>query len=121
MAETLRNIPVELSGHKLLVSEPPVAKTRETESGATEVVTNPADGSTLFVVLLFAKPRPRDGRSGGKGAEIKVTLETDPGDEIDEGTRIELINPRVSHWENELGGRTMSGLSWRATGLKPAA
>lgn len=114
----LRNIPVELSGHKVLVTEVPTVKTREDKNGQQQVVTD-RDGATQYVVALFVKPRPNGDGYAGKGAEIKCTLETDPGDVVSEGDRIELINPRVSHWENEIDGRQMSGLAWRATGVKP--
>ncbi len=115
----LRNIPVLLDGYKLMVSEDPQVKTRENANGESEVVTD-WQGVPQYTVALFAKPLPVDGKPGGKGAEIRVTLETEPGEEISEGVRVELVNPRVSHWENELGGRMMSGLSWKATGLKLA-
>lgn len=114
----LRNIPVELSGHKVLVTEPPTVKTRE-KNGQAEVVTDSRTGATQFVVTLFVKPLPNEEGYAGKGAEIKCTLETDPGDAVEEGDRVELIGPRVSHWENEIDGRQMSGLAWRATGVKP--
>jgi hypothetical protein len=114
----LRNIPVELSGYKVLVTEDPAVKTREGKNGVAEVVTDYA-GATQYVVALFLKPLPNEQGRTGKGAEIKCTLETDPGDVVSEGDRIELINPRVSHWENEIDGRQMSGLAWRATGVKP--
>ena len=115
----LRNIPVELSGHKVLVTERPTVKTWEDKDGQAVVATGNND-ETLYVVVLFIKPLPSENGRAGKGAEIKCTLETDPGDEIDEGDRVELINPRVSHWERQMDdGRTMSGLAWRATGVKP--
>nr|WP_051110060.1 hypothetical protein [Saccharomonospora halophila] len=113
----MRNIPVLLDGYKLLVSEEPQVKMRENDKGEPEVVTD-WQGATQYVVVLFAKPKAVDGRPAGKGSEIRVTLETEPHEEIPEGSRVELVNPRVSHWESELGGRTMSGLSWRATGVK---
>jgi hypothetical protein len=117
----LSNIPVELSGHKVLVTEAPTVKTREGEGGVREVVVDGRTKATLYVVALFVKPRPNGEGYAGKGAEVKCTLETDPGDEVSEGALVELINPRVSHWENEINGRTMSGLAWRATGIKPVA
>ncbi|GAB3901483.1 hypothetical protein ACFQ1S_04320 [Kibdelosporangium lantanae] len=111
----LRNIPVVLEGYKVQVTEAPTVKMFE-ENGKQVVATDSRDGATLYVVSLFVKPLPdpNTGRTG-KGAEIKVTLETDPGQEIEDGDRVQLINPRVSYWEND--GR--SGMSWRATGLKP--
>jgi hypothetical protein len=117
----LRNIPVELSGHKVLVTEAPTVKMREGTDGQQEVVIDRQTDATLFTVALFVKPRPNGEGYAGKGAEIKCTLETDPGDVVSDGDLVELINPRVSHWENELNGRMMSGLAWRATGIKPVA
>lgn len=116
----LRNIPVMLDGYKLQVTEEPTVKMRENDSGVLEAATD-WQGITQYVVTLFAKPRPVEGRPAGKGAEIRVTLETEPQEQSDDGSRVELINARVSHWENELGGRKMSGLSWKATGVKLAA
>jgi hypothetical protein len=114
----VKNIPVELSGHKARVVEAPTMKTRE-KNGQTEVVTGFND-ETLFVVGLFIKPLPNEQGRAGKGSEVRATLETDPGDEIQEGDLVELINPRVSHWEMTTeDGKTISGLSWRATGIKP--
>jgi hypothetical protein len=95
-------------------------KTREGKNGVAEVVTD-YNGATQYVVVLFVKPRPNEQGRAGKGDEIKCTLETDPGDEVSEGDLVELINPRVSHWENEIDRRQMSGLAWRATGIKPVA
>nr|WP_042184898.1 hypothetical protein [Kibdelosporangium sp. MJ126-NF4] len=110
----MKNIPVLLEGYKVVVTEDPTVKTYE-DNGKT-VVSTDYSGAQLYVVSVFVKPlpNPETGRAG-KGVEVKVTLETDPGDDIREGSRVELINPRVSHWENERG----SGLSWKATGLKP--
>lgn len=112
----LRNIPVVLERYKIQVTESPTVKMRE-ENGKETAVTD-RDGATMYVVSLFVKPLPdpQTGRTG-QGAEIKVTLETEPGEEIQEGLRVELINPRVSYWEND--GR--SGMSWKATGVVLAA
>jgi hypothetical protein len=115
----LRNIPVELSGHKVLVTEAPTVKTREGSDGERVVVVDRQTQATQYVVVLFVKPRPNADGYAGKGDEIKCTLETDPGDVVSDGDLVELINPRVSHWENEIDGRVMSGLAWRATGIKP--
>jgi hypothetical protein len=119
MAEGLSNIPVELSGYKAQVTEDPVVKTRRDENGVDVPVTDYA-GVMQYVVMLFLKPLPVGDRRAGKGSEIKCTLETEPDEDIREGARVELINPRVSHWENDFNGRTMSGLSWKATGIKLA-
>ncbi|MHA6797779.1 hypothetical protein [Bounagaea algeriensis] len=113
----LRNIPVLLEGYKLQVSEEPTVKTRQDEAG-NEVVATDYQGATQYVVSVFAKPLDENGKARGKGEEIKVTLEAEPED-IEDGTRVELINPRVSHWQNDFGNGTTSGLSWKATGIKP--
>ncbi|GGI92361.1 hypothetical protein GCM10011581_31890 [Saccharopolyspora subtropica] len=117
----LRNIPVLLEGYRLMVLEEPELKTRRNDAtGEVETVTD-WQGAPQYVISVHAKPRKTaDGRPAGKGAEIKVTLETEPTEEISDGSIVELINPRVSHWETELNGRTMSGLAWKATGVKLA-
>lgn len=117
----LKNIPVELSGHKVQVTEAPMIKMYEDDNGKQTVATAFGSDAALFVVSVFLKPLPDANGRSGKGAEVKVTLETDPG-EVAEGSRVELINPRVSHYEfSDKDGRSLSGLSWKATGLKPAA
>ena len=110
----MRNIPVLLEGYKLQVTEAPVVKTFEQDG--RQVVSTDRDGVQLYVVSLFVKPlpNPQTGRAG-KGEEIKVTLETDPGEGIEEGDRVELINARISFWE--VDGR--AGLAWRASGITP--
>lgn len=111
----MRNIPVNLNGFKLTITEAPALKMRENEDKQMVVVTD-GNGVQQFVVSLFVKPLPRDGRPAGKGEEIRVTLATDPGEGFEEGMRVELIDPTVSAWA--MGDR--SGLSFRAMGLKPA-
>ncbi|WP_431879965.1 hypothetical protein [Amycolatopsis sacchari] len=114
----MRNIPVNLSGFKLTITEAPAMKTRENEAtGESEVVVNRFTNEVQYVVALFAKPLPRkDGKPAGKGEEIRVTLTADPGEGFEEGMRVELIDATVSAWA--MGDR--SGLSFRALGLKPA-
>ncbi len=112
----VRDIPVILSGHRLSVVEPPCAKTREDGS----LITN-RDGVTQFVVALFMKVKAQPGGWAPKGEEVRVTLETDPGDGFEEGMRVELVNPRLSAYQlttNE--GREVSGVSFKAAGLVPA-
>jgi len=106
----MRNIPVNLAGFKLRVVEEPSIKVDQDGKVKT------AYGTTdpLYVVGVFAKPLATEDGYRGKGDEFKVTLVADPG-QIDEGAVVELIDPTVSHWENE--GR--SGLSWKAQALKP--
>jgi len=71
-------------------------------------------------VSLFAKLRAGDGVRRAKGEEIKVTLETDPGEVFEEGSYVQLVNLRVSPYSflNDRG-QTLSGLSFKATGLTP--
>jgi len=115
----MRDIPVVLNGYKLTVVEPPAPKTRDDGSGRPVVVTD-RDGVTQFVVSLFAKLRTQPGQRAPKGEEIKVTLATDPGDGFGEDTRVELIDPRLNAYQiDSPDGRTVSGISFKAMGLKP--
>jgi len=114
----MRNIPVNLGGYKLMITEEPTMKTRELDDGKTEVVTD-YQGVTQFVVAVFAKARAVEGQRAPKGEEIKVTLTSDPGEGFEEGSYVELVDPRVSPWEMTRNGQTSSGLSFRAAGLKP--
>src|SRR5690348_11333192 len=110
----MRNIPVNLGGYRLMVTEAPVMKTRE-EDGRVETVTD-RDGATLFTVSLFAKQK------GEKGEEIKVTLATDPGETFEEGDLVELVNATLSPYSfKNAKGETVSGIAFRAMGLKPVA
>src|SRR5262245_7805985 len=113
----MRNIPVNLSGFKLMVTEAPVLKMRENDKGEMVPATD-YQGVQQYVVALFAKRRPSaEGGYAGKGEEIRVTLATDPGEGFEEGGYVELIDATVSHWSNDRG---QSGLSFKAMGLKPA-
>jgi hypothetical protein len=108
----LRNLPVLLEGYRLMVAEEPMIKTRE-ENGRDVPVTD-RDGATLFTVSVFVKPPADEKGRSGKGLEVKVTLETEPGEEIEYASPVELINPRISQWE--MDGR--AGVAWKATGVK---
>ncbi|SFS94590.1 hypothetical protein [Saccharopolyspora flava] len=110
----MRNIPVNLQGHKLMITEAPTLKMFENDHGVQEVVTD-RQGVQQFVVSLFAKRKAQPGEYAGKGEEIKVTLTADPGEGFEEGTYVELIDATVSYWERN--GR--SGLSFRANGMTP--
>lgn len=107
----MRDIPVNLGGYKLMVTEEPTQKTRE-RNGVTEFVTD-REGVSMFIVSLFAKTK------GQKGEEIKVTLEADPG-QVEDGSVVELIHPRLNYYEfNNDEGQKVSGISFKAAGLKP--
>jgi hypothetical protein len=112
----VKNIPVNLSGYRLTVSENPEMKTRK-ENGVDTVVTD-RDGVTKYTVALMVKAKCQ------KGEEIRVTLDSDPGEDFseDEMTRVELIDPRVTPYsfKNERG-ETVSGVAWGAAGMKPLA
>ncbi|SFE11486.1 hypothetical protein SAMN04487819_1082 [Actinopolyspora alba] len=109
----MRNIPVNLGGYKLLVTEEPMQKTRERD-GMTEVVTDAKTDLPLFIISLFAKAK------GQKGEEIKVTLDADPG-EVEEGSLVELVDARVSPFDFVNGkGEKVSGITFRAAGVTPA-
>ena len=117
----MRDIPVMLSGYKLTVVEPPAPKMREDGRGGWMPVTD-RQGVTQFVVALFAKLRVGPGERAPKGEEIKVTLATDPGPGFEEDTRVELVDPRINSYQiDSPDGRSISGLAFKALGLKPAA
>ena len=91
----------------------------KTKQDGTVIVNH--DGVTQFVVALFMKLRPQPGQRAPKGEEVRVTLETDPGEGFEEGMRVELVNPRVSTYQLTTDdGRELSGVSFKATGLIPA-
>jgi hypothetical protein len=72
-------------------------------------------------VSLFVKQRVAAGERAPKGEEIKVTLATDPGPGFDEDTRVELVDPRINSYQiDSPDGRSISGLAFKAVGLKPA-
>lgn len=115
----MRDIPCNLSGYTLMLTEPPEMKTREGKDGQTEVVTDRDTKAALFVVSLFAKQRRVEGRKAPRGEEIKVTVEADPG-ELEDGAYVELIDPRVSPYSFKNDeGQTVSGISFRAAAIKP--
>lgn len=111
---------MNLSGYRLMVTEEPTMKMRENKGGEMEPATD-RDGVAKFVVMLFAKPRPRPGERTGRGEEIKVTLACDPGEGFTEGSYVELVNPVLNTYEmrGEDGQITGSGVWFKADGLKP--
>jgi hypothetical protein len=116
----MQQIPVNLGGYKLTIVETPAMKTR-TVDGREEFVTDRRTGATMFEVSLFAKQRVTEaGQKAPKGEEIKVTLATDPGEGFEEDTRVELVGATVSPYsfKNDKG-ETVSGISFKALGLKP--
>lgn len=116
----MRDIPVMLGGYKLTVVEPPAPKTRDDGNGGVVVVTD-REGATQFVVSLFAKLRVAAGQRAPKGEEIKVTLSTDPGQGFEEDTRVELVDAKLNAYQiDSPDGRSISGVSFKAMGLKPA-
>ena len=116
----MRDIPVMLDGYKLTVVEPPAPKMREDAAGNLVPATT-RDGVTQFVVSLFAKLRTAPGQRAPKGEEIKVTLETDPGDGFGEDVRVALVSPRINAYQiDNADGRSISGISFKAVGLAPA-
>jgi hypothetical protein len=118
---TIRDVPVLFSGFRCTVVDPPRPKTRDDGAGGQVVVTD-RNGVTQFVVSLFVKQRVGPGERSPKGEEIKVTLATDPGPGFDEDTRVELVEPRINSYQiDSPDGRSISGLAFKAVGLKPAA
>jgi hypothetical protein len=116
----MRDLPVLLSGYRCTVVDPPCPKTRDDGAGGQVVVTD-RNGVTQFVVSLFVKQRVPAGERAPKGEEIKVTLATDPGPGFEEDTRVELVDPRINAYQiDSPDGRSISGLAFKAVGLKPA-
>ena len=73
------------------------------------------------MVSLFAKLRVQPGERAPKGEEIKVTLETDPGEGFEEDTRVELVDARLNAYQIETeDGRSISGISFKAMGSSPS-
>ena len=71
------------------------------------------------MVSLFAKLKVQPGQRAPKGEEIKVTLATDPGEGFEEDTRVELIAPMLNAYSIEGPRGTVSGVAFKAMGLKP--
>ncbi|OLL74914.1 hypothetical protein Ae168Ps1_3311c [Pseudonocardia sp. Ae168_Ps1] len=118
--ETMRDLPVVLDGYKLTVVEPPAPKTRQDANGAEVPVTD-REGVIPFVVSLFAKLQVQAGQRAPKGEEIKVTLTADPGEGFPEDARVQLIDPKINPYSIESpDGRTVSGIAFKAMGLRPA-
>ena len=116
----IKDLPVELSGYKCTVVDPPCPKTRDDGSGNQVTVTD-RDGVVQFVVSLFVKQRVQPGERAPKGEEIKVTLSTDPEPGFEEDVRVELVDPRINSYQiDSPDGRSISGLAFKAVGLKPA-
>jgi predicted nucleotide-binding protein len=84
----MQNIPINLGSYKLMIIEATAMKMQEKGGIAIPVI---KEGVNQFIVSLFAKQPPRNGRSS-KGEEIELTLMTDPGDSSEEGTYVELID-----------------------------
>ena len=119
MSQT-KNLPVVLGGYRCTIVDPPCPKTKDDGKGGEEVVVD-RNGVTQFVVSVFLKAIPGPGERAPKGEEIKVTLETDPGPGFEEGDRVELINPRINSYQIDTeDGRSISGIAFKALGLKPA-
>ena len=114
----MRDLPVDLSGYRLMVSEAPAVKMRQGDKGEDVIVTDRISGEPHYVVSLFAKPREA-GPSGrrARGEEIKVTLLQAPADGIDEGSIVELVAPVVNAYEIRDGDRFSSGLSFKASAI----
>ena len=53
--------------------------------------------------------------------ELKVTLATDPGAGFEEDTRVELVDAKLNAYQIDTeDGRSISGIAFKAMGLKPA-
>ncbi|GAB3236460.1 hypothetical protein GCM10027447_34830 [Glycomyces halotolerans] len=118
----MQNLPVDLGGYKLMVTEAPEMKTRvDKETGQVVPATGYDSDEPQFVVVLFAKAKEANANGRrSKGEEIKVTLPRDPGDGFEEGALVELSGATVSPYEIKEGGAiTMSGLSFKARSIVP--
>jgi hypothetical protein len=113
----VRDLPVILDQYKLTIVEPPAPKMREENGNLVPVLDR--QGARQFVVSLFAKLQVQPGQRAPKGEEIKVTLETDPGDGFAEDMRVALMQPRINAYQIENNGRVTSGISFKAAGLTP--
>lgn len=121
----MQDIPVNLGGFKLIVSEEPAMKMREDRETGEMVPVTDRQKVTQFVVSLFAKPIPAAGQMPRKGEEIRVTLSSDPGEGFVEGMRVELINAVANLYsmpdKEDPRKIASAGLWFKADGLKPAA
>ncbi|MQM28711.1 hypothetical protein [Glycomyces albidus] len=118
----MQNIPCNLVGYKLMVTELPEVKSFTDDVGNTRIATVYGTDDPIYVVSLFAKPReagPHGKRA--KGEEIKVEFTREPEQEFEEGTYVQLDRPTVSlsDFTNGKGDRYV-GLKFRAEGLVPA-
>lgn len=114
----MKNIPVNLGGYALMVSEAPTIKTR-TKDGVEVPALDHKTGEQLYTVTVFAKPRPVPGEKPGKGEEIKIGLPTHPGPGFEIGSYVELVNAVFNVWQMDTDTGPISGISFKAVGLKP--
>lgn len=120
----MQDLPINLSGHSLMVTEAPSVKMRENEAGEQEPVTN-RDGETQFVMNVFVKVITEAGVRARKGEEITVNLPVDPGTDIAEGAYVELVAPVINEYAipDKKNPRLISnaGIWFKAQGVKLAA
>ena len=115
----MRDIPVLLNGYRLTVVEPPEPKTRDDGTGRQVTVTD-RNGVIAVRGVAVREAAGRPGERAPKGEEIKVTLATDPGEGFEEDTRVELIDARLNAYQIDTeDGRSISGIAFKAMGLKP--
>lgn len=121
----MRDIPANLGGHKLMITEPPAMKTRsikQSDGSFTEELVVNNSGVTMFAVELLVKERPQPGRKASKGEVIGVTLTADPGEGFEEGDYVELIDLVINPYRIDAeDGRVIAGIAFKAAGLKPVA
>ncbi|MGW1681658.1 hypothetical protein [Saccharopolyspora sp. NPDC002376] len=114
----LKNVPVVLEGYKVRVVEEPVVKMyKNRDTGKQEIATS-QDGAPLYEMSIFMKSIPtEEGKRAPKGFEMKVTLETEPQDKIEEGELVALHQPRLSQFVLDNGAQ---GVTLKALGVMPA-
>jgi hypothetical protein len=118
----MNNIPCNLEGYKLMVTELPEMKSFTDDAGVVHMAKVYGTEDPIYVVSLFAKPRdagPHGKRA--KGEEIKVEFTREPDQEFEEGTYVNLDRATVSltDFTSKKGDRFV-GLKFRAEGLVPA-
>lgn len=118
----MQDIPINLGGYRLMVTEEPAVKMRENRAGELEPVVNKA-GEMQYVVTLFAKTRLVAGQRPSKGEEIRVNLPGPPSDECPEGSYVELVGAVINTYEmrGDNGQITASGVWFKAQGVKSVA
>jgi hypothetical protein len=117
----LQNLPVNLEGYKLMVTEAPELK-MFMKDGQQQVATVYGTGEPIYVISVFAKAKEA-GASGKRlrGEEIRVELTNEPEEAIEEGSYVSFVRPTVSVTDfTPDGGDRFVGQKFRASSVVPA-